>query len=210
MLRKHPLEELLDDTGTLLRLVNGESNLADLKLGKINFTLNTYRTIVKAVERVAKHLTPLKTPDITLAFIKALGFAVPHFECTEDYIKSLRAKMKKVEKAYTYRRKSADLHIKEHLAKLEYTPDQGPLEAVGPLDNIYMTPLESTSASNTQVMAEAEAETLPNSTLAEQARAQSRGRDREIQSNMEVPLDEKRKVTHAEKLKAVKRKLLRT
>ena len=31
-------------------LVNDESNLADLKLGENHFTLNTYRTIVKAVE----------------------------------------------------------------------------------------------------------------------------------------------------------------
>jgi hypothetical protein len=59
--RKHSLKELLDDKDTLLRLVNGETNLADLKLGENHITLHTYRTIVKVVKRVAKHLAPLKT-----------------------------------------------------------------------------------------------------------------------------------------------------
>ena len=76
------MEESLDDNYTLLRLVNGESNLADLKLGENHFTLNIYPTIVKAVERVAvKHLAPVKTPDITLVF------EVPHFKCAAEKYK---------------------------------------------------------------------------------------------------------------------------
>ena len=81
--RKHPLEESLDGIDALLMLVNGESNLADLKLGEIHFTLNTYRIIVKAIERVAvKHQAPVKTPDITLVF------EVPHFKCAAEKYKT--------------------------------------------------------------------------------------------------------------------------
>lgn len=69
--RKHPLEELLDDVDTLLRLVKGESSLVDLKLGEIHVTLDTCRIIVKSIERVSKPLAPLKKPDTSLVVIKA-------------------------------------------------------------------------------------------------------------------------------------------
>jgi hypothetical protein len=81
--RKHPLEGSLDDNDTLLMLANGESILADLKLGENHFTLNTSNIIVKAVERVAvKHQAPVKTPDITLVF------EVPQFKCAAEKYKT--------------------------------------------------------------------------------------------------------------------------